>query len=236
MSNTWFQFKQFRIEQARTALKVGTDGVLLGAWCDVSGCSAILDVGCGSGLIALMVAQRSGATITAVEIDPESGLDADFNFESSPWRDRLKLHLADFKEFQQPDGGFFDLIVSNPPFFQQSLKSADQATAIARHDCALTYRQLILHSRKILAVSGRLAVILPADTFWDFREEARLAGFYLRRKTEVIPRNGKAIKRVLAEFSQEAGFTTTDELVILTENGDYSASFQALTREFYLNL
>ena len=236
MSNSWFQFKQFRIEQQRTALKVGTDGVLLGAWCDVSGCSTILDVGCGSGLIALMLAQRSGGSITAVEIDPESGLDASFNFESSPWRDRLKLHLVDFKEFQQPGPGLFDLVVSNPPFFQQSLKSADQATAIARHDCALTYRQLIIHSKRVLNVSGRLAVILPADSFWDFREEARLSGFYLRRKTEVIPKAGKAIKRVLAEFSQVAGFTATDELVILTETGDYSTSFQALTREFYLNL
>lgn len=242
MSNKWFQFKQFLITQERSALKVGTDGVLLGAWCgnDIRadrGLQAqnILDVGTGTGLIALMLAQRSEARVTAVEINEEACADALNNFRKSPWNDRLELHNVDFNEYCRIATGKFDLIVSNPPYFKQSLKSADHAASVARHDVTLSFEQLIDGAKKLLDVDGRLAVILPFETYDDFRETARLAGFYLARKTSVIPKVGRTPKRVLLEFSVKQVYPHSDELVILMEDGSYSDPFLKLTNSFYLN-
>ncbi len=235
MSNTWFQFKQFRIEQQRSALKVGTDGVLLGAWCGVEGAKSILDVGTGTGLIALMLAQRSDAEVAAIEIDKASCMDAQLNFQNSPWSERMQLYLADFIEFQATHAVNYDLVVCNPPFFRQSLKSADAATSAARHDIALTFAQLIAGAGKLLHSRGRLAVIIPHEAFDDFRESARLDGFYLLRKTIVIPKTGKSPKRVLLEFSVLQAYPEVGELVILDGNNEYSDNFVALTKEFYLN-
>ena len=242
MSNKWFQFKQFLITQDRSALKVGTDGVLLGAWCgnDIRvsygpQTQKILDVGTGTGLIALMLAQRTNARVTAIEINEDACTDASNNFRQSPWKDQLELYLMDFNEYSRIETGKFDLIVSNPPYFKQSLKSADYAVSLARHDVTLSFEQLIDGAKNLLNAEGRLAVILPYETFDDFRETARLAGFYLARKTSVIPKVGRAPKRVLLEFSVRQVYPQTDELVILMEDGRYSDQFSKLTGEFYLN-
>src|SRR5664280_2075596 len=120
--NKWFEFKQFRVEQSKAAMKVGTDGVILGAWTSVDNASRILDVGTGTGLIALMLAQRSNAAIDAVEIDDDAYCEAKFNFEQSPWKERLKIFHSDFNAFSKEYGHQYDLIVSNPPFFIDSLK------------------------------------------------------------------------------------------------------------------
>jgi tRNA1Val (adenine37-N6)-methyltransferase len=235
MSNTWFQFKQFRIEQQRSALKVGTDGVLLGSWCNVGNAKSILDVGTGTGLIALMLAQRTKAEITAIEIDEASCLDAQLNFENSPWSERLQLYNADFNAFQASHPVCYDLVVCNPPFFRQSLKSADPTISMARHDVSLTFAQLIAGARKLLNVMGRLAVITPIEVCDDFRETARLDGFYLCRKTTIIPKTGKSPKRVLLEFSVAQTYPEVRELVILEGKNKYSDEFIELTKEFYLN-
>ena len=235
MSNPWFQFKQFRIAQEKSALKVGTDGVLLGAWCEVANTKHILDVGSGTGVIALMLAQRSEAEIHAIEINGEACKDAQNNFQKSPWAKRLKLYFDDFNHFCQSTPMKYDLVVSNPPYFEKSLKSADPASALARHGTSLSFLQLITGSKKLLADGGRLAVVLPVGTLDDFRETARLSGFYLYRKTLVIPRTGKAPKRVLLEFSVSVVYPTVDELVILQEQDKYSEKYVKLTKEFYLN-
>ena len=235
MGNPWFQFKQFRIEQEKSALKVGTDGVLLGAWCSVHGATRILDVGTGTGLIALMLAQRSEAEISAIEINEDACKDALNNFQKSPWADRLKLISADFNHFCNDRSAYYDLIVSNPPYFKKSLISADSAASVARHDVSLSFLQLIGGSKRLLTEKGRLAVILPVKAFDDFRETARLTGFYLYRKTLVIPKIGKAPKRVLLEFSVSAVYPIFDELVILLERDKYSDGYAELTKEFYLN-
>ena len=236
MSNNWFQFKQFRIEQGRSALKVGTDGVLLGAWCKVEGAAKILDVGTGTGLIALMMAQMSSAAISAIEIDKASCGDALLNFRNSPWQERLRLFADDFNAFQDTHSEKYDLVVSNPPFFIKSMRSADVASSVARHDVSLSFQQLISGSKRLLNKKGRLAVILPYESLDDFRETARLEGFYLGRKTAVRARSGRPPKRVLLEFSLTAVYPESDELVILNESGKYSANFVDLTKEFYLNL
>ena len=235
MSNNWFQFKQFRIEQGRSALKVGTDGVLLGAWCKVEGAAKILDVGTGTGLIALMMAQLSTAAISAIEIDEGSCGDALMNFRNSPWQERLRLFADDFNAFQDTHSEKYDLVVSNPPFFIKSMRSADAASSVARHDVSLSFQQLIAGSKRLLNEYGRLAVILPVEALDDFRETARLEGFYLARRTSVIPKLGKPPKRVLLEFSLAAVYPEMDELVILQDLHKYSARFEELTKDFYLD-
>ena len=235
MGNDWFQFKQFLVRQEQSALRVGTDCVLLGAWSRVTGAGKILDVGTGTGAIALMLAQRSEAEIHAVEINEGACNDALKNFADSPWSSRLKLYHEDFNHFCIAESTLYDLVVCNPPFFSRSLKSADFAATLARHDVALSFEQLISGTRKILAPAGRLSVIVPVDAYDEFRETARLSGFYLSRKSVVIPKTGKPPKRLLLEFSVEPTFPVTEDLVILQGNNKYSDQFVALTKDFYLN-
>ena len=231
--NNWFEFKQFRIEQQKAAMKVGTDGVLLGAWTPVNGARRILDAGTGTGLIALMLAQRSEAMIDAVEIDERACEEAKYNFEQSVWNDRLRIFHADFQLFANMPYESYDLIVSNPPFFVNSLKTYDPALAVARHNDLLSFNQLVSGARKLLSSAGRLCVIIPFASRVEFRESARLAGFYLRQQTNVIPKSGRIPKRVLLEFSLLADYQIGNELVILDEKGFYTETYQTLTSPFY---
>lgn len=232
--NNWFEFKQFRIEQHKTAMKVGTDGVLLGAWAPVGDAKRILDVGTGTGLIALMLAQRSDSIIDAVEIDEQACGEAKFNFGQSGWRDRLTVFHTDFQSFANGTNGPYDLIVSNPPFFINSLKTRNAALAVARHNDILTFNQLVLGARKLLNSEGRLCIILPSASCIEFRECARLAGFYLRKKTMIIPKSGGVPKRVLMEFGVQPVYPLENAIVVLDENGFYTAAYKSLTAPFYL--
>ena len=231
--NNLFDFKQFRIEQQKAAMKVGTDGVLLGAWAPVADAKRILDVGTGTGLVALMLAQLSEAQIDAVEIDDLAFEEAKYNFEHSVWSDRLQVFHADFLAFADTFSDSYDLIVSNPPFFINSLKTCDPALAVARHNDSLSFDQLITGARKLLSSTGRLCVVIPFTSCVEFRGSARLAGFCLRKQTNVIPKTGKAPKRVLLEFTIEKGYPTDNEITILDENGIYTDGFKALTAPFY---
>jgi len=231
--NNWFEFKQFRIEQQNAAMKVGTDGVLLGAWTPVGGADRILDVGTGTGLIALMVAQRSAGEVDAVEIDMLASDEAKFNFKHSPWSDRLTVFNTDFLDFYDLHTGQYDLIVCNPPFFINSMKSQHKASAVARHNQKLTFSQLIVGSRKLLHDDGRLCVIIPFESLLEFKELARLSDFFLHFRTDVFPRAGGAPKRVLLEFTRSGTYPVHAELQILDENGLYTEKYKALTSPFY---
>jgi tRNA1Val (adenine37-N6)-methyltransferase len=231
--NSWFEFKKFRIEQGKAAMKVGTDGVLLGSWAPVNGERRILDVGTGTGLIALMLAQRSDAMIDALEIDALACEEAKFNFEQSPWGDRLRVYHIDFQQFADYGGGNYDLIISNPPFFVNALKTTNPTLAVARHNDRLTFQQLISGARELLCNSGRLCVVVPSVSGVEFRESARLSGFYLRQHTVVIPKMGKPSKRVLLDFSLDVGYTIDNELIILDEHGNYTEEYKILTAPFY---
>lgn len=231
--NNWFEFKQFRIEQHKSAMKVGTDGVLLGAWAPVNEDRRILDIGTGTGLIALMLAQRSDAIIDAVEIDEQASEEARFNFEQSPWSDRLKVYNSDFQVFANLPCEPYDLIISNPPFFINSLKTKDEALSVARHNDLLSFDQLIIGAGKLLSNTGRLCIIIPFTSSVDFRESARLAGFYLRQQTQVIPKLGRSPKRILLEFTIEPGYPAENELVILDENGNSTEAYKTLTSPYY---
>ena len=145
MSNPYFRFKQFTVWHDRCAMKVGTDGVLIGAWCDVDACRRILDVGCGTGLISLMIAQRTSdrTMIEGVEIDAVAAEQAAENTDRSPWKNRLRIHTSDFLDFATSATVRYDHIVSNPPYFEKSLLPEDAARLTARHTGRLTYESLL---------------------------------------------------------------------------------------------
>lgn len=230
-----FRFKQFSVLNDRTAMKVGTDGVLLGAWCPVEGIHRVLDVGTGCGVIALMIAQRnSGAVITGIDIDEGAIEEASLNFANSPWGERLTANLADFNDLK--DGDRYDLIVSNPPYFTDSLPSPEASRTIARHTRSLTYRQLIEGAAHLLTGEGILALISPTDAEGDITEAATFASLPVRRITRVIPVEGAAPKRTLWILSRRDILYREDELTIARPDGTFTQEYIDLTRDFYLKM
>ena len=234
-TNSWFEFKQFRIEQKESAMKVGTDGVILGAWTSVDNALRILDVGTGTGLIALMLAQRCRASIDAVEIDEAAYKEAIYNFGQSPWKERLAIHYKDFLIFSERQNELYDVIVCNPPFFIDSLKTNDPKLTLARHNVCMTFEQLISGASRLLKRTGRLSVIIPTDCLDIFRESARLEGFYMKRRTDVIAKQGKPAVRVLLEFSLLPVYPLIEKILIRNEAGDITGAFKQLTLPYYLN-
>lgn len=227
-----FRFRQFTIANDRAAMKVGTDGVLLGAWAPLGEAVEILDAGTGTGIIALMLAQRSagGAHVTAIDIDPAAVEEAADNFRNSPWDGILDAECVSFQEFSGRAGNDarFDLIVSNPPFFSASLKAPDERRSAARHTDTLGSALIIEGSLRLLAPQGRLAIILPVAEGMDFVAEAEPAGLHLIRMCRVSTKSGKPAKRLLIEFSREATAPVFEELALDSE------AFRTLTAEFYL--
>ena len=237
MTNKPFRFRQFDIYHDRCAMKVGTDGVLLGAWCDVKDVSSALDIGTGSGLIAIMLAQRNPeCTIDAVEIDRESFLQASENAARCPWSKRIRVHHRSFQEFCLESGRQFDLIVSNPPWFRNSLLNPDPSRSAARHAGLLETADLIAGVTNLITDSGKLCVIMPVPESELFMKNASVSGLWCRKITSVLPNPGKLPKRFLMEFSKIKGGTEKDELVIeLDRRHKYSDGFRKLTGHFYLD-
>ncbi|MDR0413039.1 MAG: methyltransferase [Dysgonamonadaceae bacterium] len=231
MSNSFFYFKQFTVYHDLCAMKVGTDGVLLGAWTDCGNAANILDVGSGSGLIALMLAQRSGASIDAVDIDGNACEQSAVNFGNSPFAARLKIHRVDFNAYFPAVR--YDLIVSNPPYFARSLKSPDAGRCVARHAEKLSFEDLFGKSAALLTGKGRLSLILPADTFDRIQSIAGENNLFLRRKTTVRPHAASPPKRILLEYSKEKTQPEEDELLIEKAPRVYSDEYRALTSDYY---
>lgn len=238
MPNRYFQFKQFRIEQGRAAMKVGTDGVLLGAFADLKDSVNILDIGSGTGLIALMAAQRnSKAEIDALEIDLESYKQMLENFNNSPWNERLTGIHTDFNDFVKESTKKYSHIISNPPFFSQSKLPDKKARNLARHDTALTYQQLVKGSVKLMNPSAKLSIIIPDVDFEMFDNLCKDCLLFLRRRYCVLPTPHKDAKRLLLTYSLSEGVFESKTLVI--ESGgrhNYSPEYIELTREFYLGM
>ena len=231
-----FRFKQFAVLNDRTAMKVGTDGVLLGAWCPVAGAARVLDVGTGCGVIALMIAQRNdSALIEGIDIDPEAIGEALLNIENSPWSDRVTAHEADFNHLKASEP--FDLIVSNPPYFTDSLLPTDESRMLARHTRALTYGQLINGASRLLTRDGILAMISPTDAEADIIEAATFASLPVRVKTSVIPVEGAAPKRILWQLSRcEALAFRENVLTIARHDGTFTREYIDLVGAFYLKM
>ncbi|MEO2280464.1 tRNA1(Val) (adenine(37)-N6)-methyltransferase [Pseudoalteromonas pernae] len=226
-----FQFKQFSIAQCNTAMKVSTDGIMLGAWADVTHKQRILDVGTGTGLLALMVKQRQlEAVITAIDIEADAIAQAAQNIVTSPWPD-IKVEHVDAIHFNSNDR--FDLIVSNPPYFEDALKAQDVKRNLARHTDSLQFFDLIQLWQRVGSSSCELAVILPAEQGKKFRSLAFENGAHLSRLCEVRTTQRKAISRWLMQFSWDERKLDEQELVIHTGD-DYSEDYQRLCKDFYL--
>lgn len=231
---TTFHFKRFSIINNQGAMKVGTDGVILGGWVDVGGCRRIADVGAGTGLIALMIAQRQpDAKIAAIEIDPVACQEAEANVSASPFDGRIEIVNADFACFVSETP--FDLIVSNPPFFAESLKSPDAKRAMARHESSLPLSTIFSVSTKLLTKEGRVALVLPVDRESDLVFQAALSGFSPIRKTLVMTVDSKPPRRCLWEFSRVGHPVEESTLTIKNAAGDYSDKYKLMLKYFYLN-
>ena len=209
-------------------MKVGTDGVLIGAWADVEGDSHILDLGTGSGLIALMLAQRnSEAEILALDIDEQAAAQAQRNFELSPWAERLSVVNANVCDYVSERK--FSHIVTNPPYFVDSLHSPDAARTTARHTSSLDFEQIISSAERLLEPGGRLSVILPTDVASLFRRVA-FERLWLTRQLDIVTKQGEAPRRTMMEFrlTPEPRMPRCDEMLM------HSAQYKTLTQEFYL--
>lgn len=236
MSNTYFQFKQFTVWHDKCAMKVGTDGVLLGAWTSVQDASRILDIGTGTGLVALMLAQRSleESHIVALEIDEAAVIQAKENIFRSPWKDRIEVLQKDFCFFHSSDK--FDVIVSNPPYFIDSLACLDQQRNLARHNDSLTYEELLKGVAGLLTNEGRFTVVIPTDVVDKVKLLAMNYGMYAVRQLNVMTKPGGIPKRTFICFSFKKQECLTEALIIELSRHQYSKEYINLTREYYLNM
>lgn len=269
MANPYFQFKQFTVHHDRCAMKVGTDGVLLGAWTPLHQQPnlRVLDVGTGTGLVALMLAQRLDGlkcldcsksdiqprlddgvssvftySIDALEIDADASAQADENVDKSPWCSSVRILNRDFKKWSEESGiseEKYDLIVSNPPYFQNSLKNPKKQKMQARHTDSLSFQELLAGVKRLLAPQGTCVIILPTTEMEILEELAKEVKLVPQRKLLVSTKPNGPVRRVLTQFVHDSAFCEDSykEDALLTEvaRHQYSNEFKALTRDFYLD-
>ncbi len=240
-----FTFKRFEIHQEeKSVMKVGTDGVLLGAWSDINNVASVLDVGTGTGLIAIMLAQRlckiENTFAHGVEIDDNAYQQALENMRQSPFADRLKCFhqsVQDFAIHQTQTAIRYDLIISNPPFFTGGTFSHNQDKNNVRHTIKLSHNDLLNATRQLLNKTGKFTVVLPLIEGLRFIEVAHTYGFYNTKRTDVRPRTDKNIERLLLQFELTERAPERDELILLegASDRDYSEAYKNLTKDFYIN-
>ena len=236
MPNSWFKFKQFTILQEKSAMKVGTDGVLLGAWANAVKSKSILDIGTGTGIIALMLAQRFSANIVAIEIDKNSYIEAEINIENSPWENRIQILHKSLQEYANNNNTKFDCIVSNPPYFINSLKSDSKSKNLARHTDSLSFYELFHFASKLLSASGCFSLIAPFDKKEFITEIALNEKMFCNRQLIVKGKADTKAKRILMEFGFHQNKLENKTLVIENElRHDYTKEYIELTKDFYLN-
>ena len=229
-----FHFKHFSIRQQQSTMKVGTDGVLIGAWAKTSKPKYILDVGCGTGLISLMMAQRyPNAHVIGIDIDKSSVEEARYNAQQSNWNERIQIQHIALQDFQFQHR--FDLIVSNPPFFKESTLSSDIQRNKARFKNNLSLNHLLIKSEKLLCHDGRFAIILPVDQEQECQEIALKNKLFLEQKCEVKGNTMSPTKRILIQFSKNKTTIKKSYLTIELERHKYTSEYIQLCRDFYLN-
>ena len=242
MGNSYFKFKQFTVNQSQCAMKVGTDGVLLGAWADVGECSdsdkcSVLEIGAGSGVVSLIVAQRNkDAQIDSVEIDEASAIECRDNYSASEWSDRLTVYNESIQDFVVKSTNKYDYILSNPPYFNNSLKNQDLAKSVARHTDSLPYEQLAQSVDSLLAPEGVFSAIFPYAESSIFVAVASMHNLYCKSRMEVRGVPNKPPKRVLLQFCRHKGIEIdVDDMEIeLDERHSYSQKYIELTKSYYL--
>ncbi len=233
MANSYFSFKQFTIFQDKSAFKVGTDGVLLGASADLTGASNILDIGAGSGLISLMLAQRCSATITAIEPDNDSYIQCCENVNRTDWRNRIKVANTDLRNFDPPVERF-DLIVTNPPYFYNSLKSPDPRKSAARHNDSLSSDEILEGVIRLMNENGRLELIMPYVEGNVFIADASKYGLYCYNVLKIKPLPESEIRRLILSFSKIKRAPSEKFLTIEHGRHQFTEDYINLTKDFYL--
>lgn len=229
-----FKFKQFAVKQARSAMKIGTDSVLLGAWTPLETPESILDIGAGTGVLALMMAQRSSAqTIDAIEIEEASYIECIENFEESPWGDRLFCYHCSFEAFVAEVDTSYDLIISNPPFYTSDYKSPEKMRNRARFEESLPFDVLLNGVDRLLSKKGVFSVIIPYTEVASFVALAALHHLFPMKLTHTYGHIDATPKRSLIAFSRVVSSCEEDSLVIERERGVYTEAYVALTKEFY---
>jgi tRNA1Val (adenine37-N6)-methyltransferase len=238
MPQNTFAFKKFTIVQDKCAMKIGTDAVLLGSWVKTYGVRSVLDIGTGTGVIALMIAQKCGAEIDAIEIDHDSAEQARFNAAQSPWNERVHVQNISLQDFVKIHDGKYDLIVSNPPYFVDSLLSSEANRTAARHTVHLTFEELISCAVKLLSKEGKFNVILPVKEGEQFVDIALKHGLYLRRLMRVRSSPGKADKRWLMQFGFTKKEQISDSALVMESDPQvrhsYTQEYKELTKDYYL--
>lgn len=238
MANTWFSFKQFTVHQDQCAMKVCTDACLFGAWAAENSTgkeNRILDIGTGTGLLSLMLAQKLSSPIDAVEIDEAAAHQARTNADLSPWKDRIQIHNADISHFI-PEATY-DLIISNPPFFENDLRSNDERVNRARHDTSLTLNELLTYISSNLSSVGRAMLLLPYSRETEIIAKTNQMGLSINRLISVRnhPRMSPFRFMVTVQKVKESPIQKS-EIIIKDENGVYTTAFSNLLRDYYLHL
>lgn len=236
--NKPFTFKQFSVNQDRCAMKIGTDGVLLGAWTSIRhNPFNVLDIGSGTGILSLMIAQRSKAEqIEAIEIDDDAYEQCSENFENSPWNDRLFCYHASLIEFVEEVEDTFDLIICNPPFYSEDYKSENKSRDLARFNDAMPFKHIIYAVEHLLAEDGLFSIIIPKKEENGFIKLASTVGLNTQRILHVKGNPDSDIKRSLIEFSYHETTVNISELIIETSRHNYTQDYIDLTKDFYLKM
>ena len=231
----YFEFKQFRVVQEKSAMKVGIDGILLGAWANFDNCKRILDVGTGTGLLSLMAAQQTDASIDAVEIDGDAFNEATFNFTQSPWADQLTIYKSSFQNFI-PEFKY-DHIICNPPFFNNSLKPIEDKRLKARHTDSLSLDELLTKAVSLLEENGKISLILPADSEFKLKSLIQEKALFISRICYVHPFKTKKPNRILVELRNMPCDLLSNKIIIRNEEtNSYSEEYRELTKDFYRSL
>jgi tRNA1Val (adenine37-N6)-methyltransferase len=236
MSDSVFHFKQFLIHQYKCAMKVGTDAVLLGSWVNVGQSKSILDIGTGTGIIAIMLAQKSLAFIDAIDMDKGAFEQALENINNCPWPDRIKPFHSSLQDFAINANKKYELIVSNPPYFVDASKAPEAARNQARHTDNLSFHDLIEGVKQLLNADGRFCMILPNKEGSDFRELALEQGLYCTELVKVKTKAEKQEKRLLMQFEFSEKLLKSSELILQLDDTIYTQNYIELTKDFYLNL
>ncbi len=242
MANNFFQFKQFTVQQEHCAMKVTTDACLFGAWCaavanrQLSPVNRLLDIGTGTGLLPLMIAQKNNSVIIdAIEIDEQAATQAASNFQSSLWSEKLNLHQSSIQQYH-PTNRLYDFIISNPPFFNNDLKSDSSKRNLALHSEALSLEELMQSVKNNITNDGKFAVLLPYHRSVFLEELARAEDFYLEEKVSAKQTPHHPYFRTMLLFSKTSIAIKQKEIMIKDEFNDYSPEFIELLKDYYLYL
>lgn len=236
MSENTFRFRQFTVHQEKCAMKVGTDAVLLGSWVTPGPVQKVLDIGTGTGIIALMIAQKTLADIDAIDIDEGAYSQARENFRISPWFERLYIHQISLQEYSATCSKRYDLIVSNPPYFHHASKPIEEARTTARHSDTLPFSDLIMGVKNLLSADGKFCVVLPFKEGMEFMDLAQGNGLFCHRLARVRTVADKPEKRLLMEFDRHFGLLHEEEIVIHDDEHRFSRQYVELTKDYYIQL